>query len=121
MATILVVEDEVIIGDLLFEALTEEGYTVARASNGQQALACLEDSLPDLVLSDVMMNRMDGRDLIRRMQAHPIYRTIPVILMSAASPPSSRDYPHAAFLAKPFDIQLLFATVARVLNEHSSP
>ena len=85
------------------------------AGNGQEALVCLEDVRPDLILSDIMMPVMDGRELCRKLRAHPEYRSIPVVLMSAAHSASKlADCRPAAFLRKPFAFDELLATVARV-------
>ena len=115
MAVILIVEDEWQIADLVREVCEDEGYTVEVAVNGQEALVLLERGPPDLVLSDVMMPVLDGRALCRLLHAHPIYHTIPIILMSAGRESLVQDVPHTAFLAKPFSIAGLLATLAQHL------
>ena len=84
MKTILIVEDEHSIAEMLAAILEEVDYQVVIAGNGQEALTRLETTSPDLILSDIMMPIMDGRTLCRKLQAHPIYRLIPIVLMSAA-------------------------------------
>jgi CheY-like chemotaxis protein len=119
MALILVVEDEGQIANLVCEVCEDEGYTVQLATNGQEALTLLERGPPDLVLSDVMMPVLDGRDLCRMLHAHPIYHTIPIILMSAGRAALVQDVPHTAFLAKPFSVDRLVSILAQYLP--SSP
>jgi two-component system, OmpR family, alkaline phosphatase synthesis response regulator PhoP len=115
--TILVVEDERSIAEILAAVLEDEGYKVVIANNGKAGIECLDDVQPDLVLCDVMMPVIDGRDMVRAMGAHPSYQTIPVIMMSAASLPSgTHDYKYAAFVRKPFDIEVLLTTINNVLR-----
>jgi CheY-like chemotaxis protein len=115
--TILIVEDERVIAEILCAVLEDEGYRVVIANNGRQGLDRLADGHPDLVLCDVMMPGLDGRDLARAMSADVKYRSIPLIVMSAAHMPAhKRDFPYTAFLSKPFDMDQLVETVANALN-----
>ena len=114
--TLLVVEDEPSIAALLALVLGEEGYRVAVAGDGRAALRRLAEGGYDLVLSDIMMPRLDGLGLARAMGADPALRAIPLILMSAVHLPRDGVARYAAFLAKPFDLDALLATVARLLN-----
>jgi len=107
MATILVVDDESTIRELLQNILEEEGYVVVEAANGREGLAMLENQPVDLVLSDVMMPVLDGVGLCQAMQQHPSYQAIPLVLLSAAGiarPTGACE--HAAFLTKPFEYEL---------------
>lgn len=117
MPTILVVEDEDCIAELLRFMLEMEGYRVIAAGDGREGLRLLGEVRPALVLSDVMMPHLDGRELARVMQTDTEYRTIPVVLMSAALPSIVQGVPHAAFIAKPFEYKEILETVARVLAE----
>ena len=112
---LLVVEDESPIREVVRAVLEDEGYRVVTVPDGQAALAALAAERYDLVLSDMMMPRLDGAGLVRAMHADPNHRDIPVILMSAATGGAVRDIPHAAFIAKPFDLDELLQTVVRVL------
>jgi CheY-like chemotaxis protein len=118
MKTILVVDDEFAMVEALSALLEDEGYHVVTAANGEEALACLRDGAhPDLVLLDVMMPRLDGRDVLRRMQEDAALRSIPVILMSAAAHPLEQArLGNAVFLHKPFDLAALFRTIAAMLQ-----
>lgn len=115
MPTILVVEDEASIAELLRFMLEWEGYRVVTAADGREGLRLLGEAHPALVLSDVMMPHIDGRQLARAIQTDIEYRNIPVILMSAASQAIVRGVPHAAFIAKPFEFQEVLDTIARLL------
>ena len=116
MTTILVVEDEISIAELLQFLLERAGYRVAIAGDGREALRLLDEVRPDLVLSDVMMPYIDGRELARTMQTDVEYRSIPVVLMSAAPQNIVRSVPHAAFIPKPFEYREILEVVARVLE-----
>lgn len=107
MKTVLLVDDEHAILDALSGILEDEGFRVVTAGNGREALARMEEARPDVALVDVMMPVMDGRELLRELQADARWKTIPVVLMSAV-PRSilSRDAPIdcADFFHKPFDL-----------------
>jgi DNA-binding response OmpR family regulator len=112
--TILVAEDEVYIGDMLAVLLEDEGYRVLRARDGAEALALAEGARPDLVISDVMMPRMSGIALARRLRISEDGTGPPIVLLSAVSPP--RDLPErTVFVPKPFDLDQLIAVVGRLL------
>jgi CheY-like chemotaxis protein len=105
--TVLLVDDEHAILDALSGILEDEGFRVVAAGNGREALARMEEGTPDVALVDMMMPVMDGRELIREMQADARWRAIPVVMMSAV-PRSilTRDAPLdcADFFQKPFDL-----------------
>jgi CheY-like chemotaxis protein len=111
--TVLLVDDEHAILDALSGILEDEGFRVVTAGNGKEALARLEEGAPpDVALVDVMMPVMDGRELLREMQADTRWRDIPVVLMSAVPQAIlERDAPLtcAAFFQKPFDLWQLLA------------
>lgn len=104
MATILVVDDEQPVVDLLTDLLEDDGHTVIPAYNGRTALEIVAHQPPDLVISDVMMPFVDGIQLCRRLREAHDPRSLPVILMSAALPPDLTSCGANAFLGKPFDI-----------------
>ena len=117
MTLILVVDDEVSIVELLSMLLEGVGYQVMKAYNGQEALDCLASARPDVVISDVMMPVLDGRELCRRMQADQRYRSIPVVLMSAIHPvPSLTGCDCAALLKKPFKFNEVLQIIAHLVK-----
>ncbi len=118
MKTILVVDDELTIVEIVATILENEGYEVLTAGDGKEALAYLEKSKVDLVLSDMMMPVMDGRELCKRIEAHPVHNSIPIILMSATHNASRLDgCRHAEFLQKPFEMHNLLLAVESVLGK----
>ena len=118
MATILVVDDESAIRELIQDILEDVGYVVVEATNGREGLAMLENQPVDLVVSDVMMPVLDGVGLCQAMRQHPTYQSIPLVLLSAVGiPRPTAACEYAAFLTKPFDYDYLVTTIARVLRE----
>lgn len=110
-ATILVADDEIPIAELLADLLGDVGYRVILAYNGADALRILEDQRPDLLVTDNMMPRLSGLQLIAYVQQHHSL-TMPIILMSAARP----DQPVAVpFVPKPFDLDYMLDLVAKLL------
>ena len=113
---ILVVDDEPAIRDLIVAVLEDEGYAVVAATNGRRALDLLPAERPDLVIMDIMMPEMDGREAYRRLRELPELAHVPVVMMSAASSPDQLSPRVAAFLAKPFDLDDLLETIVDVLE-----
>ena len=82
-AKVLVVDDDPKSRDVLRRTLTKEGWTVAEAANGREALDQLERGRPALVLLDLMMPEMDGFEVLERMRREEAWRDIPVIVVTA--------------------------------------
>ncbi len=120
MDTILVVEDEGLIAELLEDVLQDAGYRVVTAGNGLEGLARLADVAPDLVLSDIMMPGLDGRALCQRIRSDARYHGLPIVLMSAALPAADRATDYTAFIRKPFDLDGLLGTIRRILDAAGS-
>lgn len=110
--TVLVVDDEAGLRDLIAEALSDAGYIVCTASDGLEALEAVERESPDLVLADVRMPRLDGVSLLERLSQGG--HNLPVILMSAYW--TGTELSGAPFVSKPFDITYLLEIVARGLD-----
>lgn len=119
MITVLVVEDEFAIADLLEVVLTDEGYSVVIAANGRQALERLSEApIPDLVICDYMMPVLDGAGLISAMRETEAQRDIPCIIMSSMPEANVRERigSYAAFVRKPFELAGMVRLVASVLK-----
>ena len=116
MKKVLVVDDEPVLGDLLRDALRDEGYDVVVAGDGRAALDLLVRERPDLVVMDVMMSGLDGRAAYRAMRSRGDLPDVPVVMTSAAVGPDRLDPSIAAFLPKPFDLNDLLAVVARLIG-----
>jgi CheY-like chemotaxis protein len=118
MLTILVVDDEFGIGEVLEAILTDEGYRVVTAINGHHALERLAGNRIDLVLSDLMMPVMDGAVLFKTLQADARYAGIPFVLMCSLPEAnvSDRIRGYTAFLHKPFRVDDVLETVEKVVG-----
>lgn len=117
MATILVIDDEPVVADLLADLLLDAGHAVVTAANGADGLRCAHETRPDLIISDIMMPELDGHGLARAIAAAPELRATPVVLMSAGpSRLSNPEPPVVAFLAKPFHIDHLLDLLDRLLG-----
>lgn len=115
MATILVVDDELPLREMIAVVLEEGGYEVLQAGNGREALALLEHTLPALVVADVMMPFVSGIALLAAMRSRAELAGIPVILMTAAERERALSAGAAAVLDKPFNLDALEALVRRWL------
>jgi CheY-like chemotaxis protein len=117
--TVLVVEDEWVIAEVLAMTLADAGYQVITAANGRQALASLAETRPDVIVTDTMMPILDGPGLLAALAADPAHRDIPVILMSALDGAAAAKLVqgHRAFLGKPFLGPELLRVLEGVLGE----
>lgn len=84
---ILIMEDEALILDLLSKKLTREGYEVFTARDGEEGLRIMKEISPDLVLSDVVMPKMGGFEVIEKMQEDKDLKKISVIIISNSGQP----------------------------------
>src|SRR5688572_14024473 len=104
--SVVVVEDEESIQKLVAVALRRAGYEVTLAADGQEALQQITSATPDLIISDVMMPRMDGLELLRHLRSDPATCAIPVILLTAKGATedvvAGLDLGADDYLAKPF-------------------
>ncbi|MDG2116670.1 MAG: phosphate regulon transcriptional regulator PhoB [Porticoccaceae bacterium] len=118
--TILLVDDEAPIRDMLAIALEAADYNVLQAENAQQAHACIIDRHPDLVLLDWMMPGTTGLELLRRLKRDELTEKIPVIMLTAKAEEDSKisalDAGADDYIAKPFSPRELISRVKAVLR-----
>jgi CheY-like chemotaxis protein len=118
---ILVVEDVANILELLEVTLRFKGYQVVTATNGQEALDLIAKEAPRLVITDILMPRLDGFSMVQRIRCDPQTREIPIIFLSATYvTPEDKTFALSLgatrFLEKPVDTEEFLLTVAEVLN-----
>jgi CheY-like chemotaxis protein len=83
MTTILIIEDETAIRELISELLFLEGFDVAEAVNGKEGIAIAQSVLPDLIICDVMMPEIDGHGVLQALQKNPQTVSIPFVFLTA--------------------------------------
>lgn len=119
--TILVVDDHPVNRDLLRQLLEREGHTIVEAADGEEALARLEERAFDAVLLDVLMPRLNGVEVLRRMRADERLARIPVVMLSALDEVDSAirciEAGAEDYVAKPFEAALLRARVGAALEK----
>lgn len=117
---ILLADDNADMRDYIRRLLEEQGYEANVAPDGEAALALARKEPPDLLLSDVMMPKLDGIGLVNELRADQRFRTLPIILLSARAGEESRveGVVHGAddYLTKPFSAQELLARIATHLS-----
>lgn len=120
MKTILAVDDEEHILELIGYNLEQEGYHVVKAGSGEDALRLLETERIDLVLLDWMLPGINGIEVLRRIRAHKILYRLPVILLTAKGDEISKvvglEVGSDDYLVKPFGIHELLARIKAVLR-----
>lgn len=116
---ILVVDDELLIRDLLYDFFSSQGWDIVVADGGQKAVQFLKNQQFDLVLTDLKMPDMDGLDLTGKLRS--LYPDLPVIIMTGFP---SFDSAVAAlrnkvedYIVKPFNINQLFKAVKKVVTD----
>ena len=115
MTTILVVDDEAAIRELLVWLLKDLGFQVRAAINGREAIALAARHPPDLVISDLMMPVMGGQELCHWVKTE-LRPAPPVILTSSVSANMVRGSGADAFVRKPFDLDELEQTVLQYVH-----
>jgi DNA-binding response OmpR family regulator len=115
---VLVVDDEFEIRDLLSRFLTEEGYEVIVASNGEEALELAETENPEVILLDIKMPGIDGIEICKKLKAKETTRFIPVIMATALWDTYSEAIESGAedFVTKPFNLKELSHRVKSILR-----
>ncbi|BDG06833.1 response regulator [Anaeromyxobacter oryzae] len=118
---VLVVDDDPDILDAICDILEAEGYRVARARHGLEALERVSEELPAVILLDLMMPVMDGLAFANALRQRPVPRRIPIVVISAdGNPQKVAALGAQGYLAKPFDIDALLTHVSHMAG-HAVP
>jgi len=125
LASILVVEDDPDISDLIAHYLQKAGHEVTRLTSGTQVLPRLRTAIPDLVILDLMLPGMDGLLVCQAMRADTSMAAIPVIMLTARGDEADRiaglELGADDYVTKPFSAKELVARVAARLRRHGAP
>jgi two-component system, sensor histidine kinase and response regulator len=119
MSVVLVADDEPAVLDALSQVVEDLGHQVVRAHDGREALQLAREQRPQLVVTDHMMPRLSGLDLVRQLREDDVLRDVPVLLLSAALPLGSVSEARA-FLPKPFELSEFEELVSTLLAESRS-
>jgi len=123
--TILIVDDEKKIRELLDLRLTSEGYKVIQAENGEEGVSQAKKHVPDMIIMDVMMPLMDGAEAVRLIQEDAATKDIPVIFLTSMITKEEEndqafgiqlDAKKHKLIAKPFDTANLLTEIQKALN-----
>ncbi|AFZ32067.1 two component transcriptional regulator, LuxR family [Gloeocapsa sp. PCC 7428] len=118
--TLLVVDDDLGTRLSISDYLEMSGYSVLTAADGQEALAMVETYHPHLMVTDIVMPRMNGYELVRHVRQHPKFRLLPVIFLTARNKTEERiaGYQSGAdlYLPKPFELNELGAAIRNLLE-----
>jgi two-component system phosphate regulon response regulator PhoB len=117
---VLVVEDEDALATLLQYNLVKEGYDVAVAGDGEEALLLADERLPDLVVLDWMLPKVSGIEVCRRLRSRPETRNVPIVILTARGEETDRirglDTGADDYVVKPFSMTELTARIRAVLR-----
>ena len=123
---LLIVEDVPTILDFLEVTLKFKGYEVIKARNGQEALDAIQEKRPVLIITDILMPKMDGFSLLYHLRKDPVTREIPVVFLSATYvAPEDKAFAMTIgatrFIEKPIDTEEFLLTIAELLTQGSLP
>jgi DNA-binding response OmpR family regulator len=120
MPRILLVDDDPAILRLLDVNFRMEGFDVEATSHGEEALAAAEKQTPDVVVLDLMLPGLDGREILRRLRDAPATAEVPVLFLTARGRDDAAAGVDARYIQKPFDTVELVATVRAMLEGDDS-
>ena len=122
-AKILVVDDSRSLRNHIVQGLANQGFTAMAAENGIDALAILENHNPELILTDLEMPKMGGREFVLKVRENPNFKLTPIIMLSNRDNKSGRAKGFSAgvdeYITKPFTMDKLIVIVERMLSEYS--
>lgn len=119
--TVLVVEDDQAIAELIQILLADSGYKIAVAARGEEGLELAREQRPDIITLDIALPDIDGHEVLRRLRGDPELSSIPVIVISARRFRARPGENVAGVLPKPFDATELDALLKRMLPPVSAP
>jgi len=118
---VLFVDDEVDFVDIVGTRLEANGFKVIPAYDGEEALEKVANDRPDVIILDIMMPKINGFDVCRRLKADKNYKDIPVIILTARFQPNdikfSKDVGADAYITKPFDPRVLLEKLRELLQK----
>lgn len=123
MKTVLVVDDSRVIREIISRSLRQQGFVVLEAENGLQAQVVLEAARPHLIVTDLIMPRMNGYELCRWLKSSDRYSQIPVVMCTSKGEDVDRYWGTKqgaeAYITKPFEAEDLTEIVVTLLTATS--
>ena len=119
---ILLIEDNKELSKLLSQRLREEGYMVDAAADGQEGLDKVAAVVPDLIIADLAMPKVNGNVVVRILKLSPNYSRIPIIMLSAFVSPEMKtgvEVPADCYMSKPFDEPILLGKIRDLLDSRA--
>jgi CheY-like chemotaxis protein len=118
MTTVLVVDDEFLVAEVITLALEDIGFKVLQASDGKRALEVLERETPSLIISDFMMPAMNGVELAEALKKNSKWGGVPIILITGGHVAQAQQNSQLfdQIMLKPFDIEMLSNTVIKLIK-----
>ncbi len=120
MTTVLLVEDSLSTREIMAKLLTEKGFQVDTASDGMEAIGIMEKKIFDIVVLDIVMPKMNGYEVCRRMKSDPTTEQVPVIICSSKGEDFDRYWGMRqgadAYITKPFRPNELLSTMKQLLR-----
>jgi two-component system response regulator VicR len=117
---ILIVDDDKEICEAIERVLAEEGYKVFKAYNGKEALQEVNEKIPDLIILDILMPKLNGYAVCRKIRQNDLIKNIPVLMVTGVSSKTGKmgGYDAGAddYITKPFNNKELLARIETLLN-----
>jgi two-component system chemotaxis response regulator CheY len=115
---VLTIDDSKTMRDMLMLTLSDAGYDVIQAIDGQDGIDVLGDDKVDVVITDINMPKMDGYEVIRNLRSNPTHKSTPILVLTTESDTEkknlARDAGATGWMVKPFDPDQLVATIRKV-------
>jgi chemosensory pili system protein ChpA (sensor histidine kinase/response regulator) len=122
--TVMVVDDSLTVRKITGRLMAKEGYQVILAKDGVEALEILLDAVPDVMLVDIEMPRMDGYDLTRNIRADARLKHVPIIMITSRTAEKHRNYAFEIgvnhYLGKPYQEEELLRLVAGYMGKRKT-
>ena len=125
MKRILVIEDEKDMVEILAALLKKEGYEVDVAYDGEEGLSKIKATKPELVLLDIMLPKLDGRDMLKKAKEDPDIKDIPIVILSAKAEQWDRELAlklgAEEYIEKPLEALKLLRQISNVFKRQKNP
>jgi len=118
---ILLIEDDKDMAKLVTRVLKKEGFAVVNAYDGEEGFNKMKEAKPDLVITDIMMPKLDGRDLLKKAKADPDIKDIPILVLSAKDQQWDRELGlqlgAVEYIEKPLEVIKLLRQIRNILDK----